>query len=154
ALVPLHLGRNPRGDLLLQRDAELVVPRPQTVEDLRAVGEALGQRAEVVVRQRAATVAARGGLIRGGWGVEVAVHDVVAVQVAPASRGGGDDAGGRRGAGVNARVLGRLDVLAEVRLQRRSAVAEQVVGQTDARHDVVEVRAVRVRDRREGDETG
>ena len=145
ALVPLHLCRDPRCDLLLNRDADLIVPRPQPMQDLIAVGERLIQRAEVRVRQAAADVAACRPRIRRSRRHQIAVDDLVAVRVGPAPERCCDDAGGRRGAGVDAVVLRGLNVFAEVHLQRRLASAEHVVGEARARQHVEKVRAVLVR---------
>ena len=53
-------------------------------------------------------------------------------------RGHANDAGGRAVARVLAVVRRGIEVVAEIELQRRLAVAEHVVGRAEARRDVVE----------------
>ena len=58
--------------------------------------------------------------------------------VVPVAGAGAHDARRRAVAGVLAVVRGRVEVVADIELQRRVAVAEDVVGDAETRRDVVE----------------
>ena len=63
---------------------------------------------------------------------------LLSIGVLPVPGGRANDAGGRTVARVLAVVRRGIEVVAEIELQRRPAVAEHVVGRAEARRDVVE----------------
>ena len=130
-------------------DAELPVVRPHApaAQDGRVDGGGVRvgvAEIQVVAAERRAQIAAGGEVVLLRRIEQVAIDDVVAVAVGPAA---GRAAGARADARDDARrrIVGavddvgrrRFEVLADVDLERRLAVAEQVVGEPDARRDVV-----------------
>ena len=70
--------------------------------------------------------------------LQIAIGDVVAVAVEPACGSSLPRTRPRVARREDALVVGRLQILAEAGLERRLAVAEHVVGDAQARRDVVE----------------
>ena len=94
--------------------------------------------AEVGVVPDAAVVAARREIVLRGRIHQIAVRNEIAVAVGPAPRRRLLERHRRIVLGVEAAVLRGFQVFADVHLQRRLAVPEEIVGRAHARRDVVE----------------
>ena len=141
----LDLGAQTRDDLVLNAGRELPVvgPLAPALHQVRIVGRTGRDGAEQGGVDQGST------LTVGGEVVQVAVMVLVAVEVGPRAGRlieqsvdgmrrvghlGGSEAGGSE----------PLEILVERDLQRRAAVAEQVVGRAQLRRDVVPVRGCRI----------
>ena len=143
-----RLDRQPRHELVLHGRAELPVvgthaPAAENVRvDRRRVRIGVAEVQAHAAHGRA-QVAAGGEIVLQRRAQQVAVDGEIPVPVGPAARGrrpgpdARDDAGRRIVRAVDDVAGGGLEIFAAVDLQRRLAVAEEVVGDAEPRRDVV-----------------
>ena len=140
AAVVADVERHARQDLLLHGDAELPVVVPDAPSVLHVGIDARRPEwdAEVRVAPGAATVAAGREVVLRGRIHQIAVRNEIMVAIGPAAVRRLLERHRRVVLRVESPVLRGLQVLAEVHLQRRLAVAEDVEGHAHPRRDVVE----------------